>query len=343
MRLLPSPALNPVRTVAPVSGTGPTPIEPTPAALQQLLAAPDVRRIKVGQQSLEDALDAALRFRFVGAGALASRTIVADSPGAARALAGEHGQAVRDAVLGMLTVLDNRHQGMTLAGLSLAPDTSSFAANVLVSDTELRLAAGEHPSARDLARSAADLVKEVDGAYGMYDSDGWMHLDPSTSAEFTERIAAGPGAPTRPGELVATLQHELEHAITPSTDAEYTRMPWLEEAEAELLTQWSGAIGEMAGGMHLAQVSAGHVAYRPQVEALETWIRRTGLEPTHQQDLAAARKLLQSGTLGETPGRIASAIVAHEHAGDPATLARQIERAFAENAWRQVAGPRGIR
>jgi hypothetical protein len=169
-----------------------------------------------------------------------------------------------------------------------------------------------------------------------------MHLDPSTTAEFSERINAGPDAPVRRGELVATLQHELEHAITPSTDEEYGRIPWLEEAEAELLTQWSGAIGEMAGGMHLAQVSAGHVAYKPQVDALETWIRRTGLDPKRESDLGAARDLLQSGTLGQTPARIAAAIVAHEGHGDAADLARQIDKAFAADAWRELApaGPK---
>lgn len=349
MRILPStqprpevlrdPALTPPGITP---GKPATVIAPTmPPQLQALLGDAAVLGVRLGHATLGQTLPETIRFRFTGTGALADRTVVAESDAAAKLLAGAGGSAVADALKGALQVLGARGQAVTLTGLSMARSTDGFYANLLVTDAEGRLAAGERVGAREVQRTQLELAESgIDQAYGVYDGAGWMHLDPSTTKEFEQLIAAGPGAAARPGELIPTLQHELEHAVTPSSDADYRRVPWLEEATAETLTQWAGATAEMSEGMRLKQVSSGVIAYEPQVRELQGWLARAGLDPTDASKLGAARDLLQDGPLGKVPGALAAAIAAREGGGaDVAKLTREIEAAFSEDAFLRGSMP----
>lgn len=346
MRILPSTSPRP-EVLAEPRRPGLAPVDPAaivvpsmPPALQDLLRDRRVLDVRLGHATLGQALADAIRFRFTGTGELSDRTIVPESDAASRLLSGANGAAVADALKGALSVLGARHQATTLAGITMSTSTDAFYANLLVTDAEGRLAAGEKLTARDVARTQKQLVGSgIDQAYGVYDGAGWMHLDPQTSREFAELVAAGPGAPPRQGELITTLQHELEHAVTPSSEADFAKVPWLEEATAETLTQWAGATAEMAGGMHLSQVSSGVIAYEPQVRELQGWLVRAGLDPKDPAQLGAVRDLLQGRSLGQVPRAIADGVIAHEGPGDAAALALQVEHAFAETAFMRGSIP----
>jgi len=326
-----------IRTFGPAARLGDQLTDAMPKQVRELLARPDAERAKVGSHSLGQAIADGLRFRFAGSGAVATREIVGENASAAALLAGEKGPAVRDALKGLLNTFGKRNQAMELTGLTMASNNDALLGNLLVSTVEQAFTAGEKVTVGHLDQIANELERGgFEDAYGVYDGAGWMHLNPSTTQEFQERIAAGPNAPIRKGELVATLQHELEHSVTPSSDADFARVPWLEESQAELLTQWEGSIAELATGMGIQQVSSGEVAYAPQVRELTKWITRTGLDPNKHEDLAAARDLLQSGSLGDEPKRIAEAIVSHEGAGDADSIAAEITKSFAESAFRSA-------
>ncbi len=260
-----------------------------------------------GASAFSTILDSQPRFAVVGTGPFASRSIVPQTRAAQDLLASPAGERVSQAMRGVLALADKRVGTVTLNGFAFSGNRAGYAANILAAETpteqhaELRR---ELANPRDLSRVLGSLAGELEGALAVY-SKGWITLDDAQSTALAQGRAGR--------DLLTTLRHELEHAVSTPTDAEGRTLRGLEESIAETLAQWPGAVEELSTAMRIPvpRDTAG-LAYAEGVGTLGALLGRAGIDPTNPAQRREAEQLLQGRPLAQVPAAIAARIAQRE-------------------------------
>jgi hypothetical protein len=234
----------------------------------------------------------------------------------------------------------------TLTGIALSTSNNGAAANTLLADLESQVAVVPGGSSDRAVESLQEHADDASWARsrGMgaeYDlASGWMLLGP----EFTRSLllAVDPDASNSVREAAAAesgtvLAHEAAHAVTPPSKSAFARVPWLEEATADLMVSLPGSGERIAAATGLER-APGHESdgryYDAERATLGSVLKLAGLDAAESADVPRIRELLQSHQLGHVPRRIAEAI-AQRHDLAPtriADLTTLVEQAHHDHA-----------
>lgn len=221
----------------------------------------------------------------------------------------------------------------SLRGITLSTGRDGLAINKFVSDAELGYQnipsdsedfLGTIFTGAALSNTRKQIIaSDKSGAKAF--GGPWLHLGPQASRVMLN--AAADKQVTDPAVLQNNyvmshlLRHEAQHAVTPANDKTYPRYAWLEEATAETIGRWPGAIKRTAQGLgipvkvHSIQQnlasSEGGAQYNAWSGSLRSLLRLAGINTMRTDSLPQAVELLQTPALSRVPGKLADAIVAN--------------------------------
>ena len=160
--------------------------------------------------------------------------------------------------------------------------------------------------------------------------DGVVQLLPARSLEFLDLVAGRTTDPRRAGQLLATLRHEAQHAVTPMPTRRQRWSTWVEEGSAELLAAWPGRIEQMGSDVGIDVAAPGDRPYVPFVRRLSALLGAAGIDAARPDHFQRAVELLQRVEHRHVPRAIAKAIVAS--AGADGSLVDRVEARIATAA-----------
>jgi hypothetical protein len=156
-----------------------------------------------------------------------------------------------------------------------------------------------------------------------------MLLSPRMTTLLMSEDATHPRMGTR--YVTEVLAHEFEHTVTPADPSGPVgrNLGWLEEGSADVLARWPGVAKRHADAMGIAAPPAaqplqGKYLYDQLTAGVRRLLVLADVDVTDAAAIERARELLQSGSLGSTPRRLAEAIGAARSL-EPARVA-ELER-----------------
>ncbi|MCW2926524.1 MAG: hypothetical protein JWM86_492 [Thermoleophilia bacterium] len=301
-------------------------------------STPWVAATPVDDRTIGGILRDEVQVEFRGTGRMSERELVPLTPAARELLHGPERVAAQRALRGVLATLDGREGASNLRGISLSSDQSSFAANLLMSNTEAgfvddAVRAGDRAG---FERAMVSLIPSVQVAKAQ--NTGWIDLGPRVSSMLRDVIGRGPDAGRdAANEVSLTLLHELQHSVTaPDPRTIDDRHVWLEEGIAETLAWWPGAAGAMRDRLGVptrpGEVidpfsappdSVASAEYRGRHRTVQGLLGLAGIEPYDRAGAidptasARATALLQGDGIERVPRNLSRAII-REHRLDPA-------------------------
>lgn len=289
-----------------------------------LLSSAWVSAIEVGGTStFGREIPRIVRMRIDGAGRLPDRDILLQTPPTVALFGGAGEQRMKHALHGLLTILERR-DGF-IQGVAMANSKPSFEAAALSGIVEKRAIDGDLTAAdQRLISSLLSLYARETSAHSLawYDTrSGWITIGPEIATVVRQHVVA-PDDVTAEESIFAAyvLQHELEHAISPSHDEDYARLQWVEEGTADVLALWPGAAAATAEAMGMPYperyeqraYATRRGGYPEWTTSLRLLVRAAGIDDSDPKSLKSAISLLQGPELPDVPAEIASAIVAEQ-------------------------------
>lgn len=259
----------------------------TPSSRSLFDEFPNALDARIGRSTLAGALNDQIRFRVVGTGPLAGRSLVPDSPLAHRVLASKSGpKLIRQLTAALATTGSTLHPSDNLRGIILAKDTESVRAGKIIGGLDqvedqtvaarLLPAHGDRAELgfriRDLTSGVPEFIKSA-GAW--YDK-GWITYMPDTSRGMLTAVGAYHPAKAEVSVrrakhaeyLARAVPHEAQHAVTPVDHYSFNaKSAWLEEATADLFSQTPvfRSAFRRASGID-PKTYAGHLAHEPSID-----------------------------------------------------------------------------
>lgn len=288
--------------------------------------------LTVGKRTLGEQIDRQPRFA-VHYGKDASDVSLVPLTSAAKSLLARPEGASVQRQLGQLLSASKIPRG-AVQGVALSTGRDGLAANKFVSDASLGYQEiSQEPDPLSMMFTNASL-QGYRSNYAKLDKSGaaafggpWLILGPAASRVA---VSAARGKPDHDTAslynnfgITHLLRHEAQHAVTPANDKTYPRYKWLEEATAETLGRWPGAITATAKAMGIPtkahpiqeslSSSEGGAQYNTWSASLRSLLRLGGIDTRRGDSLPAAYELLQKPALSRVPGKLADAIVEHNN------------------------------
>lgn len=288
---------------------------------------PFLEQTRLGKgRMFQDVLDAQLRFRAIGEGAFQTRTIVADSPAAERAL---QQPAVRQAIHGIAETIDAAQGRKQLEGVTFAADTAGYVANRAVQSMH-----GAEPTLRAFREAIGRAYAHVEGT-GAVRAGDWIHLGPDKSLPLrtymADPAAVTPELTEQLSRSVKTALHEIAHIITPRT-AQEGELKWLSEGIAETWSRWPGNVEAASTRMGIPSVpnfhrvlDAENEKYPEQVRTLRALLQLAGIDTNDAAAMPTFEKLTQKVGVAKVPMRLARRIEARHPELTRAAIVRLID------------------
>ncbi|MCW2927237.1 MAG: hypothetical protein JWM86_1205 [Thermoleophilia bacterium] len=288
----------------------------------RVLFDPWIRAIKVGRTgTFGTEITRQVRFGVDGFGVLAARKITLETPPTVALYDGAGGERFERVLRGSLEVLDER-EGF-IRGMSLTTDRAGYEAAALAgiieeSGVDGTITKADRSFITSLFRFYAQELSRH--SYAWYDPrTTWITLGPDVSNVLRARVLHPKQLTKERGMFAAyVIQHEFEHAVSPTTvdDDAYYGLQWLEEGGADTLAAWPGRATATAKALGLPYPKAYErkvyvakdAGYPEWARSIRTLMRAGGIDPSSAQDFDEASAILQGGSLETVPHRLAATI-----------------------------------